>query len=375
MTNDPVATGKSRLAIVFFLVCFAAVTYFLYRIFAPFLSVLAWAIVLAVIFYPLFERILSRVRRRRNVAAAITCFLILLLIVLPVTFLGIIITQQSIALYQNLQEQSGSLTDFSARLKEWQSKPSIQWLTAQAQKWFGTGEFDLEKGLRDAASNVSRFLMGRGPSFIRGVGEMIFHFFLMLITMFFLLRDGPLLMEVIKSSSPLPAAYESEIIRKFEDVTYATFFGSLLTAVVQGAAACLLFLSLGLPTPLFWGAVVSLMSLVPIVGALIVWLPWAAYLILAGHTARGIILLAVGMLVVSSIDNFLKPMIIQGRTNMHPLLVFFSVLGGLQAFGFLGILLGPFLVALFVSFLNFYRDEFRESLHAKQPAAPRASPP
>ena len=374
MTNDPTVTDKSRLAIVFFLACFAAISYFLYRILAPFLSMLAWAIVLAVVFYPLFKRILPLVRRRRAAAASITCLLVLLLIVLPVTFLGFIVTQQSIALYQDLQQQSGSLAEVTAQLKELQSRPSIQWLATQAQKWFGAEEFNIEKYLQDAASTVSRFLMGRGPSFLRGVGEMIFHFFLMFISMFFLLRDGPLLLEVIKSSSPLPAEYESEIIRKFEDVTYATFFGSLLTAVVQGAAACLLFLSLGLPAPLFWGAVVSLMSLVPIVGALIVWLPWAAYLILAGHTARGIVLLAVGTLVVSSIDNVLKPMIIQGRTDMHPLLVFFSVLGGLQAFGFLGILLGPLMVALFVSFLNFYRLEFREILHAKLPSAARPPP-
>ncbi|MBP1594674.1 MAG: hypothetical protein H6Q05_51 [Acidobacteria bacterium] len=367
MTNDPIATDKSRLAIVFFLACFAAVTYFMYRILSPFLSVLAWAAVLAVVFYPLFKRILPRVRRRRTAAASITCLLVLLLIVLPVTFLGVIITQQSIAFYQDLQQQSGSLAGVTAHLKELQRRPTIQYLAAQAQKWLGAGELNIEKYLQDAASNVSRFLVGRGPSFLRGVGEMIFHFFLMFISMFFLLRDGPQLLETIRSSNPLPAVYEAEIIKRFEDVTYATFFGSLLTAVVQGIAACLLFLSLGLPAPLFWGAVVSLMSLVPIVGALIVWLPWTAYLILAGHTTRGIVLLAVGTLVVGSIDNVLKPMIIQGRTDMHPLLVFFSVLGGLKAFGFLGVLLGPLIVALFVSFLNFYRFEFREILHTKRP--------
>ena len=113
----------------------------------------------------------------------------------------------------------------------------------------------------------------------------------------------------------------------------------------------------------------SLASLVPIVGAFLIWLPWAAYLLLAGQTVRGIVLLAVGGLVVSSIDNVLKPLIIKGRTDMHPLLVFLSVLGGLQVFGFLGILLGPLLVALFVSFLNFYREEFQTTLRNKRPTS------
>jgi predicted PurR-regulated permease PerM len=187
--------------------------------------------------------------------------------------------------------------------------------------------------------------------------------------MFFLLRDGPALMAIIRSSSPLPEAYELEIFKKFEDVSYATFYGSLLTAVAQGAAAFLLFLVLGLPAPLFWGAMISLVSLVPIVGAFLIWLPWASYLLLAGLTTRGIVLLAVGGLVVSSIDNVLKPIIIKGRTDMHPLLVFLSVLGGLQVFGFLGVLLGPLLVALFVSFLNFYREEFQETLRRNKPPA------
>jgi predicted PurR-regulated permease PerM len=115
----------------------------------------------------------------------------------------------------------------------------------------------------------------------------------------------------------------------------------------------------------FWGAVVAFMSLVPIVGAFLVWLPMSAYLFFSGHATQAILLLAIGGLVVSSIDNVLKPMIIQGRTNMHPLLVFLSVLGGMQVFGFLGILLGPLLVAIFLSFLNFYRLEYSEDLRLK----------
>jgi len=183
--------------------------------------------------------------------------------------------------------------------------------------------------------------------------------------MFFLLRDGPLLMHVVRASSPLPEAYLAEIMKKFQDVSYAAFFCSLLTAAVQGAAAFLLFLALGLPAPLFWGAIVSLVSLVPIVGGFLVWLPWSTYLLLAGQTGRGLLLLALGGLVVSSIDNVLKPVIIRGRTDMHPLLVFLSVLGGLQAFGFLGILMGPLVVALFISFLNFYRIEYHDTLRNK----------
>ena len=147
-------------------------------------------------------------------------------------------------------------------------------------------------------------------------------------------------------------------------MSYATFFGSLLTALVQGCAGALLFWALGMGTPLFWGALISLVALAPIVGAFLVWIPVSAYLMLMGHMTKGIILLAVGGLVVSSIDNVLKPIIIQGRTDLHPLLVFLSVLGGMQAFGFLGILLGPLAVAIFVTLLNFYRQQFGKNLES-----------
>jgi predicted PurR-regulated permease PerM len=143
----------------------------------------------------------------------------------------------------------------------------------------------------------------------------------------------------------------------------------MLTALVQGAMGAILFWAIGIPASLFWGAVIAFVALLPLFGAFLVWIPWSAYLYLAGETGRAIALLAIGGLVVSSIDNFLKPYIIQGRTNMHPLLVFLSVLGGIQAFGALGLVLGPLAVAVFISFLEFYRIEFRETLEGKMAGA------
>jgi predicted PurR-regulated permease PerM len=369
MTHGETTERLPRLAIIFFVACLVIIVFFLYRIFDPFFTSLLWASVLTVVFWPLFKRILALVRGRRSLASFITCILILILIVLPITAIGVLITQQSIALYQNLQGNADTLADAAAEWQELQNRPGIQWLRQQAEKWFGVGEFDLQQYLREAASAVSRFLVDIGPSLLRNVGEWIFSFFLIFITMFFLLRDGPQLIETFKSVSPLPDAIESELFQKFEDMSFATFFGSLLTAIAQGTAACLLFWALGLPAPLFWGAVVSLVALVPIVGAFLVWIPWSAYLLLAGQTTKGLLLLAIGGLVVSSIDNVLKPIIIKGRTDMHPILVFLSVLGGLQAFGFIGILLGPLMVALFISFIQFYQMEFPDTLRHKRPIA------
>lgn len=358
--------GLSRFALVFFIICFAVTGYFLYLIFRPFFSVLVWASVLAVVFWPLFRQVMAHTRRRRNLAALLTCLMILLLIVLPITLLGVVITHQSISIYHALQNQLDSPQgNLLARLHEFEGRPWARWGLEQLQRWLGSGPLDIEESIRQAVGAVSRWLVARGPSVIAGVGGMLFSFFLMFITMFFLFRDGPQIMETIKASNPLPSVYESEILGKFEAVSYATFFGTILTAIVQGAAAVILFLVLGIPAPVFWGAMVSFVSLVPIVGAFLVWLPMFGYLLMTGDSMRAIILLAVGGLVVSSIDNILKPMIIRGRTDMHPLLVFLSVLGGMNVFGFLGVLLGPLVVAVFLSFLNFYRVEYSEALRSK----------
>jgi predicted PurR-regulated permease PerM len=364
MSEEPSqGTNLSRYAIVFFIVCFLLVGYALFLIFSPFFSVLVWASLLTVVFYPVFRKILKWTRGRRTAASLVTCLLILLLIVLPVTSLAAIITQQSVALYYSIESSLAAPGgDAASRLEQIRNRPVVQWMQQQAGKWFGADEVELENYARQIFGAASRWVVSRGPSLLAGAGGMLFGFLLMFITMFFLFRDGAALMEMISASNPLPERYESEIIRKFQDVSYATFFGSILTAMVQGLGAALLFWALGVPSPLFWGAVVALVSLVPVVGAFLVWVPMASYFYLVGQTTRGIVLLAIGGIVVSSIDNVLKPMIIQGRTNMHPLLVFFGVLGGLQVFGFLGILLGPLTITVFLSFLNFYRLEFGHDL-------------
>jgi len=357
------STSLSRFAVVFFVVCFLLVGYALYLIFQPFFSVLIWAGVLTVVFSPVFRKILKFTKGRRALGALVTCLLILLLIVLPATSLVAMITQQSVALYHSIENSlSAQGGDAAARLDQIRNRPSVQWIQEQARKWFGANDADLEEYARQIFRAASKWAVSQGTSLVAGAGGALFSFLLMFITMFFLLRDGPALVEIVSASNPLPEAYEAEIIRKFQDVSYATFFGSILTAMVQGLAGALLFWALGVPSPLFWGAMVALVSLVPVVGAFLVWVPMSSYLYLIGQTTRGIVLLALGGIVVSSIDNVLKPMIIQGRTNMHPLLVFFGVLGGLQVFGFLGILLGPLTITVFLSFLSFYRLEFGHNL-------------
>jgi len=354
---------NSLFASLFFIGCFVLVLSFLVFILFPFFTTLVWASVLTVVFQPLFKQLLRVLGGRRAAASAIACLLVLLMIVLPIFYLAVAVTRQSIELYENAQQTLGGTA--ADRMEQLEARPKVQWLLGQAGRWLGTETPHVRDALERTLKTISRFLVAQSPSVLRGVGEFLFNFLLMFISMFFLFRDGPAILRMARESNPLPPAYEAEILKKFQDVSYAAFVGSILTAVVQGFAGAILFWGLRIPSPLFWGAVVAFVSLIPIVGAFLVWLPWSAYLLLSGQTGRGIAMLAIGGLVVSSIDNVLKPMIIRGRTDMHPLLVFLSVLGGMQAFGFLGILLGPLIVALFLSFMEFYRIEFKDTLQQK----------
>ncbi len=368
MTAQTSDNGVSRAGTVFFVICFVLVLYGTFLVFRPFFTILVWAGVLTVVFLPLFDRLLRVLKGRRTLAAFLSCIIVLLLIILPVTLLVAGITSQSIALYHSIQDNLGTAGsgDATSQLGLLQSRPAVRWVLDQASRWMGTPNVDLEGVGRQVISAVSRWVVSEGPKLLAGVGGMLSNFLLVFISMFFLFRDGPALMEEIRSSSPLPEEYEREIKRKFQDVSYATFYGSILTAIVQGAAAAILFWFISVPSPLFWGAVVSFVSLVPIVGAFLVWIPMSGYFFLQGQSSRAIILLVIGGLVVSSIDNILKPLIIRGRTDMHPLLLFLSVLGGMQIFGFLGVLLGPLMVAILLSFLSFYRLEFSHALKHKK---------
>jgi predicted PurR-regulated permease PerM len=373
MSDDSKAVGLSRFATIFFIACFALLAFFLYQVFEPFFSTLVWATALTVIFQPLFRKLEHWTRAPRAVAALLTCLLILILIVLPITLLGVLLTQQTISLYQDIQTNLQRIeAQTGEQLHALEQRPWLRWVLEQAGGRFGLGALDVKATANEVLTSLSKFVIAKGPSLLAGVGGVLYTFLMTFITMFFLFRDGPAIVRFVRASNPLPTVYESEIIKRFQDVSYATFFGSLFTALVQGSAGGMLFWILGIPAPLFWTAVIAFVSLVPMVGAFLVWGPVSAYLWIAGETGRALGVLLIGGLVVSSIDNVLKPMIIKGRTNMHPLLVFLSVLGGLDAFGFLGILLGPLFVAVFLSFLDFYRLEFRHLLQEKRPGAGQA---
>ena len=348
-------TDYGRIAL---LIVLLVVLYFVFRILEPFLPALAWAAILATVFYPLFSALSRRLRRPRW-ASALSCVLLTVGIVLPAMFLLFMLAQQSVGAYRTLEARvaAGGPGSFEAVRKT----SSYQWFLART-KDLGMPEPDLGAVAAKAIGIVSGFLVNRSASIFSRITRFVVNFFVMIFALYYLLLRGPGILHELRELSPLRPEHEEMIIQKFRLITRATFGGSLATALIQGAAGGLVFLFFGLPSPLLWGAVMGFLSLVPLVGSALVWGPLVVYYMLTGAVWNGIILLAVFVMVVGTVDNVVKPILIRRGTEIDTLWVFLSVLGGIGVFGFLGLFLGPFLVAILLVLAEIYKVEFSHEL-------------
>ena len=223
-------------------------------------------------------------------------------------------------------------------------------------------KFDLIGSLSSALRQVSLFFLRHSTAILSGLFQLITSFFIMLVTMFFLFRDGGLLVKELKTWTPLSERYEQLILTKFREVASATVVGNLVTAVTQGVAGGLVFWIVGIPNVLLWGTLTALFSLVPVFGTALVWFPWALYFFATGSWVRGLLLVGFAVLFVGTIDNVLRPLLIEGKTKMHTLLVFFSIMGGIAYFGIVGMIFGPIILALGLTFIELYKIEFQYEL-------------
>lgn len=344
-----------------FVVVLVVVLYYVVRILQPFLSALVWAAILATVFYPLFARLAGRLRRPRG-ASALTCVVLTVMIVLPVMLLLVLLAGESVVAYRTLEEKlkSGEL----GRLEFLRSTVAYQWVRGKMLA-LGIPEPDLREMAVRGVQLISQFLVQHSSNVFSGFASFIFNFFVMLVGTYYLFLHGPEALEELRRLSPLRREHEETIIQKFREITAATLEGSLLTALLQGAAGGLVFLLFGIPSSLLWGAVMAFLSLVPLVGTALVWGPVVAYYLFTGAVGKGLGLLVVCGAVVGSIDNLVKPILIRRRAEIPTVWVFIGVLGGVGVFGFLGLVLGPLMVAVLFALIEIYKVEFRSELGEK----------
>jgi len=229
------------------------------------------------------------------------------------------------------------------------------------------GRVDLNEEITPTLDQIRKSIVGLAPNILGSISEFLLGMFIMFFVMFYGFREGHGFMAYLKDLLPLEAELKDSLFYELKTVTQAVLYGQVLTAVIQGGLGTLGLLVFGVKNWLFWGALMIITALLPVLGTPLIWVPAAVGLILDGETTRGVALLVYGATIVMNIDNFLKPKLVSGRTKVHPVLILIGVLGGLSVFGFIGMLVGPLILAMLVALIKFYEQ------HYMQRAKPRAS--
>jgi predicted PurR-regulated permease PerM len=290
-------------------------------------------------------------------AMVMTC-LIVIVILLPFGFLTISLAHEVIDAYHRLEEmiQTGRLQAYLEQVKE---LPILKGVAGRLDPYIDLSQIDPGNILLKNLQQVSTFLFNQTSKILKGVSTFIIGFFFTLLSLYYLLKDGDRLFGRLKEILPVPPRERDLLIRRFKDMLNATLFGGILVAVVQGILGGLIFWILGISSPVLWGTAMAFLSFIPIGGTALVWAPAAIVLIVEGALLKGVILLGFGIFGISMADNFLRPFFISAKTNIHPLLLFFTVLGGIQAFGLIGAVAGPVVATICLTLVEIYIEGIR----------------
>ncbi|MDR7156009.1 putative PurR-regulated permease PerM [Sphingobium xenophagum] len=334
----------------FFLGVVLLVSVAFFLVIQPFLAAILWGVIAAILFAPVYRNILAAIPTHQNAAALITLFLILVIVIVPAFVLGAALLQEAAHFYGKIQ--SGEI-DF-ARLFS-QAMASLPEWTRPYLGRIGLSNFDAAQAMLTKGI-TSSFRMLAAQAF--QIGQSAFSFFMalgvMLYLSYFLLRDGEKLSQRIAVAAPLRASQRQALIQQFVIVIRATIKGSLVVAIVQGLIGGIVFWALGIQGALLWGVLMGAFSLLPAIGTAIVWVPVAIFLFASGAIWKAIILVACGVMIIGMVDNVLRPILVGRDTRIPDYVVLITTLGGIELFGFNGIVIGPVIAALFIATWNIF---------------------
>jgi predicted PurR-regulated permease PerM len=298
---------------------------------------LTLAAVLATLMTPLHRRLVERVRRA-GLAAFISTAAAALVILLPLTGVAFIVGTEAVTavgwLSERHQTSATPVTD------------EVRGRIARTAARFGVDPTDVIAAVEGQARRAVELVANRTLSFLSGIPGVLLQLGVAMFSLFFLLRDGEQFMAAFRRMVPLSPALTEALLTRARDITYATVFGNVLVAIVQGIIGGVAFRALGLPAAALWGTIMAVMAMIPMVGPPIVWIPASIYLAATGNVVSGVILALIGVLVIGTVDNFIRAIFVGGRARVHSLVVFLSVLGGVLVFGAAGIVVGPVLFVL-----------------------------
>ncbi len=334
-------------------------TYGCYLLISPYLEPILLAVILGLLMAPLNRRIEHGLGHKPNLAASISCLLLTFVILIPAFAVIAAIIQQGI--------------HYSVEVKAWADAGGIErvlshtWVAEMKQQLAGLLPEDalhsdnIRKQIMGQASGMGKSLVSASTGLLGSLTQTLMQLVLMLFVLFFVLRDHDQMIAFVRHALPLSRSQEDRLLSEIESVSKSALLGTIMTAVTQGVVGGFAMWLCGFPG-LFWGTMMAFASLIPVVGTALIWLPAAIWLMVSGEMGWGIYLAIWGVVVVGSIDNFVRPMFMQGAGSMNTVVIFFSLLGGLQVFGLMGLLYGPLIFALTLVLFHLYEVECQDFL-------------
>jgi len=339
----------------FFILALAVISVLAFLLFKPFLTAILMAVILAIVFRKPYKFFLKIVKNKKPAASALTCVLVLLVIILPVSMMLGLMANEAGGIYKKVSaEENFYQNRVITGLNYIKNLPFVQNMGIEKM----LSQEELTKSFKDVSHGFLVFIQKA----YQNVAGFIIWVFVMFFTLYYLLMEGKSIAKKIIFISPLRDAHEKVLLGKFISMARATLKGTIIIGIIQGTIGGITFAIVGVPSPVIWGVIMIILSIIPAIGSGLVWFPVGVAMFFMGNIWQGVTILAVGLGIISIIDNFLRPKLVGMDTQMHPLLVFFATLGGIITFGLIGFIIGPIIMALFLTLWEIYAVEFKRQL-------------
>ncbi len=343
---------KMRMIIFFGSILILFVT-FLYLV-KPFIYAIFWAAVIAILLQPL-NKFIRKYIDLPSISSFISVILVVVIIFLPLFMLSVLLVQQSVQLYVSFSQSNSIITNVQD-ITNWLGKtplaPYVQEISTQWSQYAAS-----------AAKSISLFLFSNLKNITQNSVKFVFMLFIMLYTLYYFFKDGKKMAKYLSYISPIGDKYEVMFYDKFRTTAISTLKTTLLIGGIQGTLGGLLFWSTGIKGAFVWGVIMVALSLIPALGSFIIWFPAGVIMLATGNIWQGLLILILGTFVISTIDNLLRPILVGKGTEMHPLIVLFTTLGGIVLFGISGFIIGPIVASLFLAMMSIYTHYYTSELH------------
>jgi predicted PurR-regulated permease PerM len=351
-TTSARASTSDRLTTVLSYGALLLLGYLVYLITEPFLIPLAWSAVLAIFFYPVYERVAARMKP--TAAAAVSTLGVTLLLIVPAIVVLVFATRQAIEATAQIQNALRA-PDRALPMH------ALDWIRGHLPSAWQSADFS--EPLRQGAERIASFLAGNFGKVVKNLFTFFVHLFILIFSLFFMFRDGEYVVRGVRHLLPFDESIQADMLRESKDLIFASVAVGLVIACMQGLLGGLAFTIGGIASPIFWGVLIAFFSLVPVVGSALIWVPAALSLGFSGHWGKGIAVVAICGGVAGVADNIVRPLLLRNRTRLNELLLFIGVLGGLEVFGLLGLVAGPTVIAAAMAVFRVYMDR-RDEIEA-----------